>query len=106
MAKKKIKTHPFDGLTPKLLSQYSSAIRKVWSWSHMRRKAVKRATNEDGFIVCELCSKVVPKGHVDHIIPVGSLESEGFFQRLNVPSDGLRVLCPPCHRAKTKADKS
>lgn len=102
---KKKKTEIPDGPTPKLKSQYHSAIRRVWMWSRMRRLAVKRATGEDGFIYCEECEEMTPKAHVDHIEPCGDIYSPGFFDRLNVSSDKLQVLCKKCHNAKTKLDK-
>lgn len=104
MAKKKEPV--VDGLTPKLQAKYSAAIRRVWAWSSMRRTAIKRATNEMGFTVCEACLAVSAKVHVDHIIPCGSIMSDGFLERLNVCSKGLQILCPKCHRDKTKKDKS
>lgn len=103
---KKIKKEIPDGASPKLIQQYSNAIRRVWMWSKARRLAVKRATNDQGFIECEMCTEVTPKAHVDHIVPCGALTSEGYFERLNVPSSGLQVLCAKCHRSKTKSDKS
>ncbi len=104
MKKKKVEIE--DGMTPKLLSQYSSAIRKVWSWSKMRRLAVKRATDKEGWLRCEVCKEVTPKAHVDHIIPCGAINSPGFFDRLNVSSKGLQVMCRSCHYAKTKKEKN
>lgn len=103
MAKKKVEIP--DGPTPKLMQQYSSAVRRVWQWSKMRRLAIKRATRDDGFPYCELCHKMLARCYVDHIIPCGPVNSEGFFDRLNIPSKGLQVLCAKCHNAKTKKEK-
>lgn len=94
-----------DGMGPKLKQQYHSAIRKVWLWSKARRLAVKRATGHDGFIHCEMCKEITPKAFVDHKIPCGDIMSSGYFDRLNVPSKGLQVLCGSCHRAKTKEER-
>lgn len=107
MAKKtrRKKGEIIDGMSPDLERKYSSAIRKVWAWSKMRRLAIKRATNEEGFVECELCNEITPKSHVDHIIPCGNIMKPGFMKRLNCPSSGLQVLCPPCHRAKTKEER-
>ena len=107
MAKKtrRKKGEIIDGMSPDLERKYSSAIRKVWAWSKMRRLAIKRATNEDGFGFCEICKEVSPKVKVDHIIPCGNIMKPGYMKRLNVSSDGLQVLCPKCHRAKTKAER-
>ena len=42
---------------------------------------------------------------VDHIVPCGTLRSfedlEGFYRRMFVEKDGLRVLCKTCHQHKT-----
>lgn len=102
MAKKKIEVP--DGPSPKLMQQYSNAIRRVWSWSKARRIAVKRATDSNGFTHCEKCKEITAKAHVDHIIPCGPITSPGYFERLNVPSKGLQVLCKKCHYAKTKKE--
>lgn len=104
--KKKVKQEIPDGPTPKLKSQYSNAIRRVWQWSKMRRLAVKRATGPDGYVHCEKCKEMTPKSFVDHINPCGDIYSAGYFDRLNVSSNGLQVLCGACHRLKTKDDKS
>lgn len=107
MAKKtrRKKGEVIDGMSPDMERKYSAAIRKVWAWSPMRRIAKKRATNEDGFVECEKCDIVTPKPHVDHIIPVGNIMKPGYMKRLNCPSTGLQVLCPKCHRAKTKLER-
>lgn len=102
---KRKKKEIIDGISPDLIKRYSSAIRKVWSWSSARRLAIKRATNVEGFTVCESCRVVAPKVHVDHIVPCGDIMSDGFMERLNVSSHGLQVLCPKCHRSKTKKDQ-
>ena len=102
---KKKKQEIPDGITPKLKSQYSNAIRRVWQWSKMRRLAVKRATDQDGFIHCEICKVITPKSFVDHINPCGDVFSSGYMERLNVPSKGLQVLCGKCHRQKTAKEK-
>ncbi len=101
----KIKKEIPDGMSPKLRQQYHSAIRRVWQWCKMRRLAVKRATHADGFIHCEMCKEITPKAFVDHIVPCGDIMSKGYFDRLNVPSKGLQVLCGACHRAKTKEER-
>lgn len=103
---KKVKVEIPDGMSPKLKSQYSAGIRKVWMWSKMRRLAVKRAMGDDGFMYCEMCDQITPKAFVDHIKPCGDVLSPGFMKRLNVPSKGLQVLCNKCHREKTKAERA
>ena len=45
---------------------------------------------------------------VDHIIPTGSLKCysdlPGFVERLSSET-GYQILCKPCHKEKTKAEK-
>jgi hypothetical protein len=82
-----------------------SAIRLVWQRSHARKLALQRATDADGFFRCEPCGTRVPKVHVDHIEAVGEVEAPGYIERMFVSSDGLQVLCYPCSREKTKAER-
>ena len=103
-AKKKKSAEKIDGLSPKDVEKIRSAIRKVWMWSYPRRLAKERCKNEQGFFVCELCEKVTPTIHVDHITPVGQLD-EGFFTRLYCPSSQLQSLCKKCHNEKTKEER-
>lgn len=56
---------------------------------------------------CNACKKWFKKSdvEVDHIVAVGSLKSAAdlpaFVMRLFVGTEGLQVLCKPCHREKT-----
>lgn len=47
---------------------------------------------------------------VDHIVQAGSLtkysDLPGFVERLYCEADGLQVLCKPCHKLKTAADRA
>jgi len=47
---------------------------------------------------------------VDHIVPAGTLKDwgdiEGFTRRLFVSKDKLRVVCKPCHKKITAAEKA
>ena len=48
--------------------------------------------------------------HVDHIVPAGSLKSfedvGPFSRRLLFPTpDQLQILCKPCHKTKTLAER-
>jgi 5-methylcytosine-specific restriction endonuclease McrA len=60
---------------------------------------------------CAQCKKWKTRAtvEVDHIIPCGSLKSyediPGFAERLFVGVDGLQVICKPCHKKKTAADR-
>lgn len=82
-----------------------AAVRLVWQRSLARRLAVKRATDAEGYLCCEGCGARTPKAHVDHIEPVGEVGGPGYIERMFVPSTGLRVLCPPCHKPKTKRER-
>lgn len=82
-----------------------SAIRLVWQRSLARRLALKRATDADGYFVCEGCGMRAPKVHVDHTDPIGEVGGEGYIRRMFAPSYFLQVLCPPCHRPKTKRER-
>ncbi len=60
---------------------------------------------------CNHCKKWF-KGkdiQVDHILPVGSLKSNGdiigFLKRLTV-EEGFQTLCKECHKKKTASDKN
>ena len=46
---------------------------------------------------------------VDHIIPCGSLKDfgdlAGFVERMFCSQEHLRIVCKPCHKAHTKAER-
>jgi hypothetical protein len=101
----KRKKEKIDGLSADDRRKLASAIRKVWSWSYPRRLAIKRCLDKQGFTRCEKCKKRTPRIKVDHIIPCGPVDSDGFIKRLFVPSSGLQCLCKKDHDAKTKLEK-
>lgn len=103
MAKKQ-KAPPMDGLGPRERKKIDSAIRQVWYRSKARSTAVKRCTDQQGFTRCEKCKKRTPKIKVDHIVPCGPVDSDGYITRLFCPSSQLQCLCHPCHKPKTKAE--
>lgn len=107
MAKKE-KIEKVDGLGPTDIKKVRNAIRQVWHWSRAKRLALKRCTDENGFVYCEAkdCpheGKAVPKVFIDHIQTVGEVDG-GFLARLFCPSTGLQGLCKQCHGEKTKVD--
>jgi len=59
---------------------------------------------------CNACHKWFKEKEiqVDHIIPAGSLKCHedlpGFVERLSSET-GYQILCKPCHKEKTKAEK-
>lgn len=47
---------------------------------------------------------------VDHIVPivapdVGWVNLDSFAERLFCPTEGLQILCKPCHKLKTDSEK-
>lgn len=103
MTKKKPKPEKVDGLGPIDRKKLRTAIRQVWAWSHPRMLCIKRATDPEGFGICEQCKTKVPKVYPDHINPVGPLDS-GFIEKMFVPSGALQALCKKCHAKKTRED--
>ena len=101
-AKKAVKTDGFGIAERKAVH---AAVRLVWQRSLARRLAVKRATDAEGYIRCEQCGKRTPKHHVDHRVPVGEVGGVDYIARMFAPSAELQVLCPPCHRPKTAAER-
>lgn len=98
------KAGPIDGYGIYEKRKIRNALRQIWQRSKARKLVKDRCTNDEGYEVCEECNKQVPKITVDHIIPIGDIEEPGFLERLMVNSEGLRGLCDPCHKVKTKED--
>lgn len=86
-----------------LKSRITSALRKVWLFSPMRREAVKRGKANGN--KCELCGDKVEKLQVDHHVPCANVKGPDgwgpYIDRMMVPSEQLVNLCEPCHKAKT-----
>ncbi len=95
-----------DGWGPAEKKAVHAAVRLVWQRCLARRLAVKRATDADGYYRCEQCHERTPRVHVDHIEPVGEVGGDGYIAKMFVPSSALRVLCPPCHKPKTKRERN
>src|ERR1051326_4503932 len=122
MGKRKSKAKPngdkIDGLNPADLKNIHKCVRQAWSWSHVRRLAVKRATGPDGYQYCEdpkheggkggkfHASRRVPKLTVDHIEPVGEVGGQNYIQKMWTPSKNLLSICPRCHYKKTREDEA
>ena len=83
-----------------------AAVRLVWHRSLARRLAVKRATDAEGYVRCEQCHQRTPKAHVDHREPVGEVGGPDYVARMFAPSAALQVLCPDCHKPKTKRERA
>jgi len=108
MAKKTKTSKPekIDGFGPKERSKVHAAIRRVWQQSsHARKLCQKRVALPGDYHRCEDCGSKVPKIHIDHIEPVGSLIEGDAIARLFCPSTGLQGLCKTCHDAKTALEK-
>jgi hypothetical protein len=103
MAKRQ-KAAPTDGFGPRERKKIDSAIRQVWYRSKARQTCVKRCTDKEGFTWCEKCDTKTAKLKVDHIIPCGPVDSDGFIKRLFCPSKGLQGLCGDCHQLKTNME--
>lgn len=93
-----------------------SALRSLW-WksSPARTEAKRRARIERGLYRCEDCGSLTKDPEVDHLVPVGRTPGakgaegstwDGLIARLFCPADGLQILCPTCHTAKTKAGRA
>lgn len=93
-----------------------SALRKLWSWSPQRKEALKRAKGSLGFYLCEMCRcPIQGKPEVNHRVPIGSTPGargstasatwDALIARMFCPADGLEVLCAPCHRNLTNAQR-
>ena len=115
MAKKKVqsktlskskpkKIGPIDGFGSYEKRKIRNAVRQIWQRSKARRIAKERCRNEEGYYVCEQCTKQQPEITVDHIIAIGDMDEVGFLERLMVDSTGLKCLCDDCHKVKTKED--
>lgn len=108
---------------PKERNLLKGAIRRTFSRSELRRKALDSATVKDyqdpsrkrvtRWGRCAECSKLEPLylmeiDHKEPVVPLGSrLEDMSWDQVIdNVWCDEskLQALCKPCHKAKTKAE--
>lgn len=65
----------------------------------MKGQALRRGSYQ-----CEQCSAGLswPGSYLDHIRPVGEFAS---FEQANT-LDNVQMLCPTCHREKTRRERS
>jgi 5-methylcytosine-specific restriction endonuclease McrA len=101
---KKAQLEPTDGLGPRELKRISSVIRAVWYQCRARNLVKARCKGKDGFFYCEKCKERTPVLQVDHLVPAGSINDEGFILRLFCPSSQLQGLCKKCHAPKTRKE--
>lgn len=90
-----------------LKSKLTSALRKVWYYSPVRREVVKRCKVDSSTSRCEKCRRLVDKVQIDHIVPVAILTGwdndwSGYINRLFCDVTGLQGLCEACHTKITK----
>lgn len=112
MAKSKHPEQPasYLGLPPGTLNAATAErarkiLRELWhqrSWQ--KKAALARATDAEGFTVCEECKRRAPKVHVDHIEKCGEPDAS-FLARLFIEPAQLKVLCLACHGAKTWCER-
>ncbi len=107
---------------PKERNLIKGAIRRVFSRSDTRRKALQASTTDHidpsrkrvtRWSKCALCGKLEPSylcevDHLEPIVPVGmTLEDMSWDQVIDgVWCDErlLQVVCKPCHKLKSKAE--
>ena len=82
--------------------------------NYVKRLAAKPAppgSRAKKVIECEFCHKdhAQSKIEVDHVVPAGSCRDWDdlgpFLRRMLDPSGGYRLLCKPCHKTHTYAEK-
>lgn len=96
-----------DGaITAPEIDRIRKAIRQVWMWTSVsRRNCIKRATDSEGFGICEGCKRKVPKVYADHIEVMGDPLHPTYIARTWCHSSKLQALCKRCHDKKTKEEK-
>lgn len=81
------------------VSRVSSALRRIWLWSELRRTALKQADH-----CCEECGASKKDGaklEVHHSEPVDmTKEAKRICDKLFPPIETLDVLCKDCHRER------
>ena len=102
-----------------LMSRIRSSLRRIWSYYKPRveaknrvKKTVKGKRHKYEY-QCAACTKWFKSKEVEvnHKIPAGSLKSfadlPDFCNRLFCEDpDGYSVMCKPCHRQETKAQRN
>ena len=84
----------------------STLRRASYRWPS-RTEALMKARVSRGIYKCSLCDGEFGRKEiqVDHIEPVIPLEGwvgwDSFIDRLYCKSEGLSILCKPCHKTKT-----
>lgn len=117
------KTPPFpaykEWTTARFFGFLRSGLRRMYSRWPPKYKAMAKAKRDykgEGRqkyeYKCNKCNKYHPQKNVevDHLTPCGSLSSyedlPGFVERLFVSEDKLQILCKPCHKEITAAQRA
>ena len=87
----------------------TSAVRRIWSWSPLRREALNRAKVGKGktaYYNCEECGQSTDKPEVHHENQADVyLMAKAMAQKLFPSVEELTVCCDACHKEKHKKDK-
>lgn len=77
-----------------------------------RAEAMRLARIERGLYRCNKCTgsfgrKMVRVDHISPIVDpvVGFTTWDDYINRLFCPAEGLQILCKPCHKEKTAAER-
>lgn len=90
------------------IAYIKAALRRTWSKSKQRQGALNAAKISYGLYKCSDCKQTHKRKNieVDHIIAIGRFTTfDLYIERLFCDTSGIRVLCKPCHKVKTKSDK-
>ena len=83
----------------------TSAVRRIWSWSPLRREALKRA-KMGKVIHCEECGEITDKPEVHHNSQADVyVMAKVMADKLFPPLEELTVCCPECHLEKHRREK-
>ena len=111
-------------ISPKERGLLKGAIRRVFSRSDLRRKAMERQIIEHSdpkrprvkkWAWCAICGEVTPAytmavDHIDPIVPVNTalehMKWDDLIDNTWCDENKLQLLCPMCHNSKTKSENA
>lgn len=73
-----------------------------WSWARARARINASPTGRQYDAICARCGERASPPEVNHKVPVLGKHDQGGCHH---HQDGLEVLCRPCHRAETNAQR-
>ncbi len=97
------------------ITRLRSAVRKVWSWSQVRRETLTAARLRIGIYRCAGCGRETPTQEikVDHIVPFAPIQGlnnlidwGAALVRMFDPSNHQCLCEVPCHKIKTATENS